>query len=247
MKKTLSLLSIIATLLFFSPVPYAQAAGISFDAVTCPGNFTTSPATFSHTTTGTNRILFVLVEGDFDGDFVTGVTYGGVSMTLAIKSFFQSGRWYYVFYLVNPASGANTVSITNPTSPGNGYGACAISYTGASQTGQPDNSVYVQQTGNTTTFAPTITTSANNSWVVSILNQNFGAPITTGAGATQRGVINSATDFITDSNGAVTPAGVYTMNYSTGSSRPWSSLLVSFAPTAATMTGTFNFWQFFDF
>jgi hypothetical protein len=84
---------------------------VKFDnASTTQGNATSY--TWSHTVTATNprRILVVLLAARSSpaSDIITGVTYGGVAMTRATADFaVQPGA--YIYYLLNPPTGANNV------------------------------------------------------------------------------------------------------------------------------------------
>jgi hypothetical protein len=95
---------------------------IRFDAVS---NGTTS---WTHTCTWSPcRLLFVAVRSDRTGSGVTGVTYGGVAMTLLVGS--EPGSpslYFYTYYLVNPLGGANTVSVSGGLNPV----GLAVSYAG---------------------------------------------------------------------------------------------------------------------
>jgi len=83
---------------------------IAFDATTDGGNTTATSLTYSHTCTGSNRILFVSVIGAIGSDNVTGATYAGAAMTLVDKQ--ASARSTYLFYLIAPATGANNVVVS---------------------------------------------------------------------------------------------------------------------------------------
>lgn len=112
---------------------------IAFDNATNGGTDSGTSITFSHTCNGSDRFLVVACIGQVGAgaDDVTGATYGGVAMTL-IKKFVDASitRFGYFFALTNPASGANNVivSCSNP----HFLAAGAASYTGVSQTGQPE-------------------------------------------------------------------------------------------------------------
>lgn len=95
---------------------------ISIDAISnSPGN-----TTWSHTVgTGDNRLLVVLI-GTHNVELVTGVTYGGVSLTLA-KEQNGSYRDARIYYLTNPTSGAANI-IVSGTFTSYGCACCAISF-----------------------------------------------------------------------------------------------------------------------
>jgi hypothetical protein len=156
---------------------------IAFDAVTPATGAST--VTFSHTCgAGADRAIYVLVVENFNS-VVTGVTYGGVALT-------QLGSWNFsntvtlsVWRLINPASGANNVVVSQSAS--HNLNITAISFTGVHQT-TPDGTP-VHATGNNT--APSLTVpSAANELVLDVLGalENTAGTVacTVGAGQTQR-------------------------------------------------------------
>lgn len=110
--------------------------------------------TYSHTTSGVDRFLVVSVNTDNNAT-CTGVTYAGVSMT-QVTSLFDaaSGTTRYVFYLVNPTSGANNVVVSMTASTGRIH-SIATSYTGVAQTST--FGAFASNVGNTTTSTSTLT------------------------------------------------------------------------------------------
>jgi len=181
---------------------------IAFDAITNAsyGGSGGTSKTFSHTCTGTDRLLFVNVHTD--SNVVTGVTYGGVAMT---KIYGQSTDFYNtVWALVAPATGANNVVISCSSSVN--IIPMAISYNGCNQ-----NLPTVFATGTDASSPQTVnvTTLADNSWLMGYQRRTVGAGFTVGSGTTLRA--NDATyAFATvDSGGALTPTGSYglTVNY----------------------------------
>ena len=204
---------------------------IAFDTITTPANVTATSLTFSHTTTGANRILFVgILTGG--GDIVTGVTYAGVSMTLVNKNILASGNVIYLYVLVAPASGANNVVVSQSASAF--LDAAAISYTGAKQSGQPDANTTGAGTG--TSLTTTLTTIADNSWTVEIFRDpNLNQIPTAGAGTTLRN--NTQYVSILDSNGPKTPAGSTSLIANvTSSSTDLGTVMASFAPAINNQT-----------
>lgn len=94
----------------------------------------TSPMTWSHTCAGSNRALLVQVYGG-SGMTVTGVTYNGVAMTLLGNITSLIGQPVYLYGLLNPASGANSVSVSFT---GTLAEAAAGSYSGVDSFGTVD-------------------------------------------------------------------------------------------------------------
>lgn len=211
---------------------------IAFDnSATAGANPTSGSAfSFSYTTSGSNRILFVGIASLFGGDNVTAVTYGGAAMTLISKSAINGfgGSQQYLYYLINPASGANNVSISVPS--GNELAVGVASYTGALQSGQPDASATNTATSSSTASV-SVTTIANNAWVMAFIC-NTGSLVTAGSGTTVRsnGTPSSTIPVgVVDNNTAKTPAGSVTLNVTAGdaSARSWELHAASFSPALA--------------
>lgn len=198
---------------------------IALDASTSGGG---DNLTFAHTCTGSNLILFVGGAADYQADRVTGITYGGVAMTQVNKGQLDGDRWQYLYYLVNPPTGANNVVVSGPT--GGFYKFSAISYTGASQTGVPDSSALNMPVPASTTYAISTTSIADNCWAVAIIRANSGGAKTAGANTTMRA--NNADTAFFDNNAAKTPAGSITLNVSCTNSN-WGGNVATFAPFVA--------------
>lgn len=149
----------------------------------------TSPVTWTHTCTGSDLVLIVgtSILAGTAAETVTGVTYNGVAMT-QIGSALQNGSANLnisLWYLLNPATGPNTISVTKSSIQGcNGIG---ISLTGVSN--------YEGQTQtNTTTASPMqtlVTPTAFGAWIVDIVG-NTGAGGVTITGIGPQGVRVSA-------------------------------------------------------
>lgn len=212
---------------------------IAFDATSSGFTGSGTSLTFSHTCTGADRILFVGIMGAVDNDYVTGVTYNGVAMTLVTKTLESSGSYYdYLFYLINPDSGANSVVIS--ASPSSFIAACSISYTGASQSAQPDNSTTYASGGAATSHTISLTTVADNCWIMLTGIQHASFP-TAGAGTTKRiGNPSTGSPVIFDSNAAKTPAGSTSLVVNLSSSDNFGAIIASFAPALPSTIKTIN-------
>ena len=192
------------------------------------GAFTSGTShTFSHTCSGTDRFLFVHAFKNSTSDTITSASYGGVAMTLLHKFSPGVSRYLYVFYLTNPASGANNVVISSSSSTA--IGGNAASYTGVSQTGQPEVSTTAVGTGSPNTT--TLTTTTDNSWTVLFTLGNNADP-TASTGSTffgQNSIYGDADVF--DSNGAISPAGSTSMSLTTNNPAfPLGRIMAAIAP-----------------
>jgi hypothetical protein len=200
---------------------------IAFDSSASGAGTSTSPLVFSHTCTGSNLILFVSIG--WGANSVTAVTYNGVALT-KIAGQAQTGvSGTDLYYLINPATGANNVSISFSSS---GLQAVSASYTGAKQSGQPD-SFNVGNTTGATSLTVATTVVAANCWLVGGFAASAGT-IAAGTGTTQRQSI-AGPSFIGDSNGTVA-TGSQSLQ-ATDSSVNWAGIVASIAPAA---TSTFT-------
>lgn len=206
---------------------------IAFDNVLQTNSSSTS---YSYTTSGSNRFLILtIVTGTVTA---CSATYGGVSLTLQKnQQWAAQSNWTQVLTLVNPASGANTLAIT-----GSPLISTVVSYTGVSQTGQPEVTASKGQTS-ATSVSESITTLADNDWVFATFGNNAGTP----AGytnVTQRGTsLNNGLD-VGDNNSPVHPAGSLTQGASQGGATVWSMVQIAFAPATAVVVNS-NFLTFF--
>jgi hypothetical protein len=209
---------------------------IAYDAASTGTATTTSPLTWSHTCTGSDRILFVGVNVYvFSSPECTGVTYNGVAMTLVgsrRETTFGINE-VSLWYLINPASGSNTVSVSFTGGTGVTCIAGAVSYTGVDQTSQPD--AVSGGTGSMSTPTRTVTTVADKCWVIGVLGTWANDPT---PDLTERctGAISSGTFSLQDTNGPKTPAGGQAVSW-TGSST-WAIQAASFDPYVITKTLT---------
>ncbi len=202
--------------------PAFTYAAIAFDASSGTTIVSASSVTWSHTCTGSDRILFVATYGNSGFTEFTGITYNGVSLTFIASE--QYGERASLWYLINPASGTHDIVISAPTS--RPMGGSASSYTGARQSGGLDASITNLTTGSPITT--TLTTVADNSWTVVGATANWSG-LTAGSGSTVRNTQNSGSLGIFDSNGPKTPAGSTSMTLSAGNNY-MATVMVSFAP-----------------
>lgn len=204
---------------------------IAYDATAHGNTAGATSLTFSHTCgTGANRILWVSFRVGSNSDLPTGVTYGGIAMTQAIKRNDASGTQYaYLYYLVNPATGANNVVITLSLSAS--IVSASASYTGAKQSGQPDASGS-NGAAPGTSVSTSITVVAASSWVISFVCNDGTLAMTNSTGVVSvrdNGSFASNVISLGDSNAGVS-AGSYTTTW-TSSSQVLTILSASFSPS----------------
>lgn len=198
----------------------------------------TDVLTFSHTTSGSSRLLWIgvtTVDAVFAGT-VSGITYGGVAMTKVTSANPQANMETSLWYLIDPASGANDVEITNV--PGvftDQILSLGMSYSITLQSGVPDSSASKTQT--TTSITHSTTVSASDCWV---LGYAFSASGTTTAGTGMTSRISANSSVIGDSNAIVTP-GAYSMTASGSSADSMGIIMASFREGVAP-SGNSNFF-----
>lgn len=242
-KKILAIvLSLIIVGAFFVWVQ-AASADIAFDSSSNFPLTTVSSATFSHTTSGSDRILFVgvLVNAN-PGNNVTGATYAGVPMIQIGHHSFGSGNFGdNVFMLVNPALGTNNVVVSLDSAQN--ISAQSVSYTGARQTGQPDNFVSYGPGGPTTGIVTnSIVTITDNSWLVE-WNQPR-TPIVSSGGSVIRVSISGQLGSFLDSGVPQTPPGIHSISFSNnGVNDFFGGWLISIAPALPPPPAEGNLWQ----
>lgn len=199
--------------------------------------------TFSHTTSGSDNYTLVGSWTRSSGaNAVTGVTYNGVAMTALgteISPNDSSGTEYIRFWgiAVGTGVGAANVVISCPT--GMESIVFAVSYTGCSQTGQPDASSNQSMTTQTNTTA-SVTTVADNSYTV-VLARNASGSGSAGTNATFRtyGLSSSGTGCF--DRGTLSPAGSYSLTVNHSSNKAGYQI-VSIKPPSATPTNTSSFF-----
>lgn len=192
---------------------------------------TASAVSYSHTTSGSNRILIVKVTGT--STTVTGVTYSGVSMTQAsVSTNIADGNvLVYLFYLKNPASGSNTVSISGPAT----CTSAAFSFTGALQTGGVDTATpYYNSVDESGDIALTINVTTANSWMEATQDSHTANPVSAVNGVL--GFTTGSSQFQDVYSNAAVGAGNQTIGYHWNSNDRHAIVALAFAPIASSTT-----------
>lgn len=185
---------------------------IAFDAAsTSSGDTSSSSFSWSHTTSGSDRCLVVIVAiSSTAGD--PSATYNGVSMTRQFK--ISNGTQFCLFYLANPASGTNTVAVNMGFSSGShSRAAVAMSYTGVHQSSTIDGSNTANDASGS---GVSITTSFANTMIVggyAVLGTAgfYEYYDLTERGSAQGTSVNNV--FNSSGDRAVTTAGSYSMTW----------------------------------
>lgn len=175
--------------------------------------------TWSHTCTGSNRLLVVTV-GESRNVTINSITYAGVGLTEAISITNGNSR-AYIYYLINPDSGANDIIVTYSaaiTVPRAG----GVSFTNADQSdvlGATNT-----KTGTAQNKTIDLTTTANGSGLVECIGA-LGGIHTPTSGQT---VINTDGNNRIGGYEIVGGAGVYTQTWDSDASADYSYVIAEF-------------------
>lgn len=170
-------------------------------------------------------ILFLTMIGGLS-DLMDDAFYGGVQMTLIAKGVQGGGeRYAYLYYLLNPPTGANNFAVHSSGVGLDFNHGMAASYTGVYQGALDNSTTHSQGSGTSNTIS--LTTVKDNCWT--FLGIRASATPAAGTGASQL-QSNANGIGIYDNNGAVTPPGSTSMQitYSTAVS---FAIMASFAPS----------------
>ena len=123
----------------------------------------------SHTCNGPNRLLVVNASIRNLPDDITGMTYDSVSLTQLVNVTIDSGpseSRHYIFYLIDPSSGSNTLAVTASGLP---YALDTISLTGVHQVSPVGDQC--SSVGDGTSRSCTISGVNTNGWITAILTE----------------------------------------------------------------------------
>jgi hypothetical protein len=217
-------------------LPQFSHAAIAYDNSTECNNVSSGGTCTLTVGSAANRIEIIFFRYDNTSATPPSFSCGGGSATV-INTNSSGGQEDGIYYLIAPTSGSNVCTITSSLSAD----IALASYSGALQTGQPDNH-------RTTTFSGTglsqaITVSAANSWVVLATDNSvscsgtYSSPTNLTSRQTNAGC--SAWTY-GDSNGTAA-AGSFTQSATMASSQTFVVFQVSIAP-AASVASTFQLW-----
>lgn len=210
---------------------FSSTSDIAFDAVTV----TNTTLTYSHTVSGTDRLLIVTAGiRDTTLDEITGITYAGAAMTKA-DGRNRSGGLVDVrselWYLVAPATGTNNVVITGSA----GFtriSTSAMSYTGVDQTSPIEAQGWAE--GLSSPASASATSLTAGAWAVNSVVSRDTTASTPGTGETERADTSAGTSHrhIAGHKGPVSPGSV-TMQPTVGAD-DWVAIVVILKPSTTT-------------
>ena len=187
------------------------------------------PFTWSHTCSGTDRLLRVTTSHFDSSDTISSITYNGVALTAVPGGSTNNGQYYVTaYYLIAPDTGTHDIVVTVTGSVFD-FGAGAISYTDAHQTTPLGTAVTA--TGTSTTPSVTVSSAADE-LVDDGLVIIHGGTLSVGAGQTQRWNAIASSGFIKYAGSTEGGAASTTMSWSNSSSQTWAIVAVPIKPTA---------------
>jgi len=162
-------------------------------------------------------------------------TYNGVAMTrLSFFADASGSNKNAVFYLVNPSSGTNTVSVTR--TGGANMSIVASAYSGVDTSSPIDDSVTDAGTSSTSFTSSAVTVSDADNWLIGAFRDTDGR-VASSTQLTQRVASSTVSEEIWDSNGAIGSTGSQTVTYTiTPSGRLDGHTLISLAVGSAPTT-----------
>lgn len=235
---------LLALLLGLTLLPSVAFGAIAFDASAKLGTGWTnetgnSTVTLSHTNgSGSNRYLLVYTKlyHPGNGDYVSAVTYAGVSMTrfkLQGRSD-TSDEAITGWYLANPATGTNNIVATLGGTDLQYFSMESASYTGVAQTA-PEASNSGSEAPGSTSYSLSVTTLTDNAWLVGYAFAGSGGVISAGTNTTFRSATSDDAHAL-DSNSDQTPTGSKSMAFSAGANMYPLMIVASIAPATAVAT-----------
>lgn len=185
-------------------------------------------ASWSHTCSGENRLLLVFITCNAPSSSIS-CTYAGVSMTLhdSTQTTGGSQKRAVIFKLANPATGSNTVSISNITS---GYRkGYSVSLTGVKQ----DTLVGTASKATGTSTTPSVNVSSATGErvydIVASVGDGSSLSYTPGSGQTE--VLDSNTlSYLAAAGSYEGGASTVTMSWTVSRSFDWAIIGVSVKP-----------------
>ncbi len=184
----------------------AHAAGIVFSGAADLGNNNgnTSSLTVSYTVgSSSNRALVLCMVGATTAT----ATYNGVSMTQQV---IDSQRNISIYYLLNPASGANTLFLSTGITI-DYIQVIAADYSNVRQTGQPDGSGISDDGIVADTYSGTYSTAQSGATVIGCASGGGGSIPTVSGSFTRRTYAAQFGNTLLADTGPVIPSGSVTL------------------------------------
>jgi len=208
---------------------------ISLDTSTTSASITTASSfSLTHTCTGASLLVVEFAQDTTNTDLVTAITYNGVSMTRVGSAGIglATRDWMGVWYLFNPAAGANSISVT--TSGSVFGGITAASYKGTSTSALDSNNSQSATNAGTNALTISTTTVADNCWAITCTYSTNNGTSYGGSFSSRQNWASSfaGTGGIADTNAVVHPAGSVSGSI-TNTNSTTGAITLSIAPAGA--------------
>lgn len=213
---------LLGLLLWAQPASASRNSSVDCGLDTSPCNYTVGA--------GTNRFLLCGMFGNGSGSdnptlkWNTTETMTSVTGSTGVQG--GGDRPIWMFYLVNPTSGAHTIAASFGSAPDH-YRIMCADYDNVDQVSQPDQSGSNSSAG-TTSLTVNLASVTANSWVWAVLRENSGGAVTWTAGASAD-VQSGGGLHIADSNAAV-GGGSTNVTGTFGGSNITALIAISFDP-----------------
>ena len=173
-KKKMEIKKYLITAYLLLVIPSVSSAAIGTSTVSV-FNPTGSSFTQAYTVSSVNSALIIGARpyaSSGNGDFWTGLSYAGTSMTKL--GWFGSGcnpnDSYYLWGVINPSIGSNNIVGTSSVSYDGGFNFFVTEYTGVNSFGATSTAISCNSSG----ISTRITTQSSNSWVVGTTGSSGG-------------------------------------------------------------------------
>jgi len=164
---------------------------IAFDSTSGAQTGWTTSNSFSHTCSGSDRLLLVWVYFDRGAGayYTSALTYNGSALTQVGTFTVGTAGYGELWALVNPASGTNTLSATySNAGPTAKVAIRALSYNGVNQT--TAYGTLATSAGTSTTATVNVTSATDELVVSGVVSNEGGVTLTVGADQTQRYIVH---------------------------------------------------------
>lgn len=209
----------------------AGGASVAFDAATTPTSLSggASPWTWTHTPVGTPTAALVQFVNFVGGATITGITYGGNSMTAVAGSpvAIDGSNSVYQYCLPNPPAGAQTVNV-------NFTGLAFVA--GGSITVTGSNTVTCATASNTatgtgTTASLSVTSNANELVVDFVATDNANTTTQTAGGGQTARISNTVSgNNVGSGSTKAASASNTSMSWTISTSTAWAQIATSVKP-----------------
>lgn len=210
---------------------------IAYSSSASSQNSGSTSLTYALNNASGNFLLVGVADNTATSTNVTGVTYGGVAMTLITSILKSASNPFYIhlYYLARPLLGSNNVVVSRTSGSGDLY-SIASSYSGVFYN-VIDAYNTTTRDGAGSTFTETITSILDNCWAASIVFNDYGG-LSANTGS-ERQVLSGAVGFY-DTNTPKTPAGSISLvqNNTSNAANKSRAITATFAPDIITVNNS---------